>query len=124
MKEVHDFTTPRNLYEKLIRDSERLDTEVNGDNLFNFLATAHQLKAWIKNSPMARHETIKRMLRKASGDENMKNCTAILEGKKHFVIGFGENYSNPVLIIAEQKYDPLEFKNNILGIFEVYFSSK
>ena len=43
----HDFTHPRNLYEKLERDSSLLDIDTNGDNFFNFIATACHLPKWI-----------------------------------------------------------------------------
>ncbi len=124
MKEVHDFSTPRNLYEKLLRDSERLDSEVSGDNLFNFMATAYRLQAWIKKSPMAQHETIKRLLRKASRNPLMQNCNAILEGKKHFSLERDDDYPHPVLIIEEEKFNPTDFKNELKEIFDSYFHQK
>ena len=46
------FNTPRDLFEKLKRESVRLDQEVNGDNLFNFVTTAWHLGAdWIRKGP-------------------------------------------------------------------------
>ena len=39
MKEVHEFERPRNLYEKLVRDNQRLEEEISGDNLFTFIST-------------------------------------------------------------------------------------
>lgn len=124
MKEVHDFTTPRNLYEKLIRDSERLDAEVSGDNMFNFMATAYRLQAWIKKSPLMQHETVKRLIRKAGRNENMKLCCEILEGKTHFLIEFDDEYPHPLLKIEDQTYNPADFKNEIAAIFTGYFSVK
>ncbi len=124
MKEVHDFTTPRNLYEKLIRDSDKLDCEMSGDNLFNFMATAYRLQTWIKKSPMIQHETIKRLLRKAAKEESIKNCCAVLEGKKHFLIEFDDSYPHPLLKIEESTFNPFEFKNSIRTLFDAYFSQK
>ena len=124
MGTIHDFTTPRNLFEKLRRDSERIDKEINGDNFFNFMATAYRLQSWIKKSPMGQHETIKRLLRKASRDPFVKNCCAILEGKKQFIIQFDKKLSNPELVIGDERYDPIGFKDKILLIFESYFSTK
>lgn len=122
MKEVHDFTTPRNLYEKLIRDSERLEKELSGDNIFNFMATAHRLQMWIKKSPMAQHETIKRLLRTASRNPSIKECCSILDGKKSFKLVFEGD--SPKLYIDENVYDPFALKNEIVTIFNSYFNVK
>ena len=122
MKEVHDFTTPRNLYEKLIRDSERLEKELSGDNLFNFMATAHRLQMWIKKSPMAQHETIKRLLRKASRNPSIKECCSILDGKKSFKLVFEGDSAK--LFVDETEYNPLDLKDEIVSIFNNYFNVK
>lgn len=124
MKEVHDFSTPRNLYEKILRDSDRLDSEISGDNLFNFMATAYRLQAWIKKSPMAQHETIKRLLRKASRNPFMQNCAAVLEGKKHFALEVDDDNPHPILAIEDERFNPIEFKNELKAIFDSYFHQK
>ncbi len=65
MAQSYNFQTPRNLYEKLCRDSEKLDVVIDGDYMFNFISTAHHLQDWIKNSPLISSTTIKRFLKSA-----------------------------------------------------------
>ena len=66
MQITHEFLTPRNIFEKLIRDYEQLDIRVSGDNFFNFISTAYHLQHWIKNSPVHETEQGKRLAKKAA----------------------------------------------------------
>ena len=123
MKSEHNFTSPRNLFEKLIRDSNKFEEEPNGDNLFNLLATVYHLTEWIKKSPISSHEATKRMLKKVSHNPMMKNCCKIIEGDTGFVFELDEQ-NKAVLKFGEEIFDPFEMKDEIISIFKEYFEIK
>ncbi len=124
MKSEHNFTTPRNLFEKLLRDSDRFDKEPNGDNFFDFIATAYHLKEWIKKSPISSHETTKRMLRKVSRHPLMKKCCNLVDGDSTFVFEVEDEKNSAVLKSNEETFNPFEVKNEILDLFKDYFEVK
>ncbi len=123
MKAEHSFLTPRNLYEKLLRESERLKNEPNGDNFFNFIATAYHLIEWIKKSPISSNETAKRILRKISKNPFMKECCQVVEGSSHFVFRVGKDNSIKI-VLGNVEWDPQKAKEEILQLFENYFKIK
>ncbi len=122
MAELHDFSAPRNLYEKLIRDSEKLDLQVNGDNVFNFVSTAFHLQHWIKNSPLISSEVVKRILRRIGRDKYIKHCQAIARAKEHFSVEVNENTA--ILIIGSERIDMKDFKSEIMQQYGNYFQVK
>lgn len=122
MAELHDFGSPRNLFEKLIRDGERLDREVSGDSIFNFISTAFHLQHWIKNSPLISSEVVKRILRRISSDKNIKHCQAIARAREHFKTEVDGN--SAILMVGDEKINMREFKENILNLYSNYFSVK
>ena len=149
MKYVHDFQTPRNIFEKLIRDSDKLDNRVSGDAIFNFILTAYHFQEWIKKSPIESTESVKRLLRKAANHKYIKLCKDIITAKVHFnveiddptvtegsEIDFDAKQDKPdsqsyedksksfTLLVSEDKYDLFEFKNEIVSIFTGYFQIK
>ncbi|MFC2084314.1 hypothetical protein ACFLS9_04590 [Bacteroidota bacterium] len=124
MTEIHDFSTPRNLYEKLVRDGQKLDIVVNGDNVFNFVSTAFHLQQWIKQSPLVSSEVVKRLLRKISRDENVKHCQKIIQAKESFKLEIFDKGSKTIMHIGEEKLNVFDFRNRIIEIYENYFKSK
>lgn len=91
MSVIHDFGTPRNLFEKLRRDNEKLDIEINGDNVFNFVSTAFHLQHWVKNSPLISSEIVKRILKRIGRDGYIKHCQNIVSAKEHFKVEVDED---------------------------------
>lgn len=122
MTQAYNFQTPRDLYEKLCRDSEKLDVVIDADYLFNFISTAHHLQDWIKNSPLKASTTIKRFLKRLNSDQNLQVCSDIVTAKSHFKI-------NPTkegcqLKVADSCIDAKDFKNEIMETYQVYFKIK
>ncbi|MBU1098364.1 MAG: hypothetical protein CVV23_08405 [Ignavibacteriae bacterium HGW-Ignavibacteriae-2] len=122
MAELHDFSNPRNLYEKLIRDGEKLNVEVNGDNVFNFVSSAFHLQHWIKNSPLIGSEVMKRILKRISSDESIKLCESIARAKQSFMVELDENGSR--IIVGDLSIDVFEMRNHIINQYDSYFKSK
>lgn len=124
MKEEHNFTTPRNLFEKLLRDSDKFDNEPNGDNFFNFVATAYHLKNWIKKSPIASHETTKRLLKKISHNPVMKKCCDFIDGDVTYIFEKDDSSGEISLKINDEVFNPFEVKNEVLDLYREYFEIK
>ena len=149
MKATHDFQTPRNIFEKLIRDYEHLDRLVSGDAIFNFVSTAHHFQEWIKNSPLSSSEPVKRMLRKASSNKNIKLCKEIVCAKKNYQIivedpnlpddhemdftnfpikhdklSYEDGSKKFVFKVGEDEIDPFQFKEEIMRLYSTYFQIK
>ena len=122
MTVTHDFSSPRNLFEKLIREGERMSIEVSGDNIFNFVSTAFHLQHWIKHSPLISSEVMKRLLRQISANKDIKHCQAIARAKEHFKTEISENSAK--LLVGNDKIDLEEFKTNILNLYSNYFTVK
>ena len=123
MNSIHDFGTPRNLYEKLRRDNEKLDNEISGVNLFNFVSTAFHLQHWIKNSPLISSEVVKRILRRIGRDNYIKHCQNIARAKEHFKVEF-ESDGDAIMSIGDEKIDINDFRHEILSLYGTYFELK
>lgn len=147
MKITHEFSTPRNIFEKLIRDYEQLDIRVNGDNIFNFVSTAYHLHEWIKNAPIHSSQQGKRLVQKAVGEECIKLCKQIITAKKNYRIEIDdpkshaepdytkrprvtdrEHYEKGIkkfkFFVGDKENDPFDFKENIMNIYKPYFQIK
>jgi formate dehydrogenase maturation protein FdhE len=125
MATEHDFTHSRNLYEKLERDSRRLDSELNGDNFFNFISTACHLQKWIKKEEGLQSDaTVDRLLKKLHDDPKMKLCAEILDGKKVFKITIDEDPNQANVIIGDVELNPNGLKAEIMEIYQSYFLVK
>lgn len=143
----HEFTTPRNVYDKLVRDYEHLDMVVSGDNFFNFISTASFLLEWLKNAQQ--NETLSRFVKRLSRNPYIKICKDILNFKCTYTITIEdqnieegaifehvrlpEDYDLPAyqnksrnftLIIGDKTYDIFKFKEEIMNLFNVYFKIK
>ena len=147
MKITHEFSTPRNIFEKLIRDYEQLDIRVNGDNVFNFVSTAHHMQEWIKKAPMHATQQGKRLVAKATSKSCIKLCKEMVTAKKTYkvVINDPRAHSEPdytkkprindvehykkgtkeyTLIVGDKEYDPFELKEEVMDIYKTYFKKK
>jgi len=121
---THDFQAPRNLFEKLLRDAGSLEVEINGDNVFNFITTAHFLRDWIKKSPLSESEVSKRFLRRVAKDPNFKVCVDIINHSKPFSITLDENNKHRFIDLGDSKIDVLLFRDEITELYNVYFKMK
>lgn len=122
MGQTYNFQTPRDLYEKLCRDAEKLDLVIDGDHLFNFIATAHHLKDWMKHSPLKGSTVIKRLLKTLKNDENLKICSDIVAANTHFKIQ--PQKKGCQLQVGETCIDTTDFKNEIMELYEEFFKVK
>ena len=122
MVQSYNFQTPRNLYEKLCRDSEKLDVVIDGDYMFNFIATAYHLQDWIKKSPLKSSTTIKRFLKRLYEDENLKICRNVVSAQSHFQINPSEHGCQ--LKVEDICIDAADFKNEIIEMYELFFKLK
>lgn len=122
MAQTYIFQTPRNLYEKLHRDSEKLDVIIDGDHLFNFISTAHHLQDWIKKSPLSASTTIKRFMKRLGSDNNLKICGDIVSASSNFEVN--PFVSGCQLKVGDICVDAKDFKNEIMELYEVYFKIK
>ncbi len=121
MSTVHEFQTPRNLFEKLVRDGDKLDMEVNGDNMFNFIATARHLCQWLKKSPSYYSEGVKRFVERVDDSDYIKRCTEMLTHNANFSIEVDQHNNTHVLKVGEQVFDALEFKRSVTNLYGSYF---
>ncbi|MBU2492698.1 MAG: hypothetical protein KJ571_08755 [Bacteroidetes bacterium] len=149
MKATHDFQTPRNIFEKLIRDYEHLDRLVSGDAMFNFVSTAYHFQEWIKNSPLKTSEPVKRLLRKTASHKYIKLCKDIVTAKKNYQViiddpslpegheidftkfpstfdkfSYEKGDKNFVFKVGDEEIDPFQFKEEILQLYSTYFQVK
>lgn len=122
MVQTYNFQTPRDLYEKLCRDSEKLDLVIDGDHLFNFICTAHHLKDWIKHSPLKTSTVIKRLFKVLNADANLKYCSEIVSANSHFTIQ--PQKKGCQIKIGEICIDATDFKNEIMELYEHFFKIK
>ncbi len=122
MTVVHDFSAPRNLFEKLLRDSERLNRELSGDSIFNFVSTAFHLQHWIKHSPLISSEVVKRLLKRIGGDENIKLCQAIARADRHFKVEITGESS--IIRVGDDEVNLDDFRKNVIQLYSNYFSVK
>lgn len=122
MAQSYNFQTPRDLFEKLCRDSEKLDVVIDGDHLFNFIATAYHLQDWIKKSPLISSTTVKRLVKKLHHDKNLLICRDVVTAQSHFEVNPSEKGCE--LKVGDTCIEALDFKNEILELYEIYFKLK
>jgi hypothetical protein len=123
MSIFHEFECPRNLYEKLVRDNQRLSEELNGDNLFSLVTTVVHLQPWIKNSTLSSSETVKRLLRKSSRHPYIKICKDITSAKTTFKLEIFDN-GEALLHVGEEQIDVDDFRNSLVSLFDSFFKQK
>ncbi len=123
MSTFHEFISPRNLYEKLTRDNQRLVEEMSGDNIFSFAATIVHLQPWIKNSPLSTSETIRRLLRNASRHPYMKICKDITTAKRPFKLELFET-GGGLLHVGDEKIEVDDFRKTLINLYDNFFKQK
>lgn len=122
MSTFHEFECPRNLYEKLTSDNQRLE-ELNCDNLFTFVSTITYLQPWIKNSPLAASETVNRMMRKVSRHPYVKICYNITSAKNHFKLEICDE-GDAILHVGDEQINLDDFRRDLVDLFDNFFKSK
>jgi len=122
MIDTYNFQTPRNIFEKLQRDSNRLDKVMDGDYMFNFISTAYHLQEWIKKSPVKSSVAVKRFVKRLNQDENLKICGEILSASKHFMVSPVEEGCQ--LNVDGVCVDAEKFKKDIMELYDVFFKLK
>ena len=123
MSVFHEFECPRNLYEKLTRDNQRLSEELSGDNLFSFVATVVHLQPWIKNSTLNSSETVKRLMRKVSRHPYIKICKDITSAKSTFKLELCDK-GGALLHVGDEQIDVDDFRRGLVGLFDTFFKQK
>ncbi len=121
--QVHEFESPRNLYEKLVRDNKRLEKEVNGDNLFSFVATTVSLQPWIKQSPLSSSETMSRIMRKIARHPYVKLCKDITQSKSVFKLEVSDD-NNADMKIGDATYNVHDFRSQIQELYDEFFKKR
>ena len=123
MPTFHEFKCPRNLYEKLTRDNERIAAEYNGDNVFSFVSTVVHLQPWIKNSPLDSTETVRRLLRKVSKHPYVKICKDISTAKSFYELEICDK-GGAILHVGDEQIDVDDFRNDLVSLFDNFFKQK
>jgi hypothetical protein len=98
---TYGLSSARSLYEKLQRDAEALEEEVNSDRFFNFFVTGYSLIDWVKKDPSV-PQTAQTAVNDIRDDQWIKTCRDIANASKHFTL----NYSNPTTssVTSEQGF--------------------
>ncbi|MDA3860373.1 MAG: hypothetical protein PF445_04025 [Melioribacteraceae bacterium] len=123
MPTFHEFECPRNLYEKLTRDNQRLAEEYSGDNIFSFVATIVHLQPWIKNSPLDSTETVRRLMRKVSRHPYVKICKDITSANSFFKLELCD-FGGAILQVGVEQIDVDDFRCDLLKLFDNFFKTK
>ncbi len=123
MSIYHEFECPRNLYEKLTRDNERLANDYSGDNVFSFVSTVVHIQPWIKNSPIDSTETVRRLMRKTSKHPYVKICKDITSAKSHFKLEICDK-GGAILHVGDEQIDVDDFRTKLVGLFDNFFMQK
>jgi pheromone shutdown protein TraB len=116
---THEFNNPRNIFEKLKRDNHRLDLEMNGDNMYNFIMTANHLHESIKHWDMAVTGVVKRFQKRVENDEKMKLCSQVVAAKSALILDSNEN--SLIVKIGETVFSTEEFRKDLMNLMEVFF---
>lgn len=90
---TYGFLSARSLYEKLKRDAEALDEEVNSDRFFNFVVTGYSLIDWVKKDPSVPEEAqtaAKNFYKDINHDQWkwIKRCRDLANASKHFTLNY------------------------------------
>ncbi len=80
---TYGLENPKNLYEKLKRDLDRLNQEVSSDAMFDFVVTGHHLREWIKKDKRMPGK-IRRRLKVVEREREISICSDIANASKHF----------------------------------------
>lgn len=141
------FSTPRDLLEKLERESARLEQEVNGDNLFNFVTTAWHLGAdWLRRGPAKLSPAMEADRLLLVNNPLLQICRDINNASKHFSLNYnplttdvihrppailgemilglsllGDARGSYILVAGGQEYDLDEWRAGVVQLYESFF---
>ncbi len=115
----HEFSLPRNIYEKLIRDHDRIKKVLDGDNLYNYILTANHLKEAFRNWPIDKNAVVARFEKRLSQNVSLSLCTQVARAEKGFKLIRRE--ASWVVSIGEVEVEVEEFIDDILHTYEFYF---
>ncbi len=141
------FNTPRDLLEKLKRESARLEQKANGDNLFNFVTTAWHLGAdWLRKGPAKLSPTMEVDRLILVKNPLLQICRDINNASKHFTLNympattdiihhppaifgeavlglsrFGDTRGTYTFVAGNKEYDLDIWRAGVIQLYEVYF---
>ena len=92
---TYGLLSARSLYEKLQRDAEALEKEVNSDRFFNFVVTGYSLIDWVKEDPSV-PQTVQTAVKDIYHDPLIKRCGDIAIASKHFTVKYRELITSSV----------------------------
>jgi hypothetical protein len=98
---TYGLLSARSLYEKLQRDAEALEKEVNSDRFFNFVVTGYSLIDWVKEDPSV-PQTVQTAVNDIHNDIHhdqwiwIKRCGDIAIASKHFTVKYRELITSSV----------------------------
>jgi len=84
-----EISTPRHMFEKAVREFEKMKLNLNTDTIFNFFVTAYHIMDYVKAQGTADQKAIKKMY----NDPDFQMCGFICNKGKHLKLDKGEPYS-------------------------------
>jgi|SRR6476661_77771 len=84
---TYGLSSARSLYEKLQRDAEALEEEVNSDRFFNFVVTGYSLVEWVEKDPSVL-QTAQTAVEDIRRDQWIKRCRDLANASKHFTLNY------------------------------------
>mgnify|MGYP001398558192 CR=1 FL=1 len=115
MKHDLSLKNPADLYQKLLRESKRVKSKVDSDNLFNFIVTAYHLTDWIGQSNKY-SEVESELKRLRDHDKYYYACRDIANAVKHFKIT--RYVPETKEIISSSGYGKGRFGKGLYGVGE------
>lgn len=97
---TYSFQSAKDMLEKLRREHQRLQTEVTGDNFFNFVATGYHLAEWVERDPSIPGPA-KSDLASVRAGTCIATCRDLTNASKHFRLN--SNYQNQVTSNAKSE---------------------
>ena len=91
MSLIPGFSNPRDLFEKLKRDAQKLDTSTSADSLFNFVITAWHLQEWVENGPAQSDTRLRTAIRDLRDADELQICRSLANSSKHFKLRPGSD---------------------------------
>jgi hypothetical protein len=112
----YGFKTPSDIFKKLQRDANRLNTEINPDNIFSFIVTAHSLADWVKTA-IGQDTSKMAELDELREEDVIRICRDIANASKHFELDLTrpEYKKHPVLAQAVIFVEPARFGTATFG---------
>ena len=141
---TYGLRTPRDLFEKLMRDAALLNDEVTSDRFFNFVLTGYSIIDWLKHEPSVSAGDVQSMYKNpwirvcgelANASKHFKldkQSTAVADTQRHQGWGRGR-YGKGGWGVGEQQItlslsdgssiDCLEFVKRVIAVWEAFFLS-